>query len=339
MKSKWIWSDKELAILHQELKAGTFMSVLAKLRRVRVDVLRAEFIRLGLEIPARKKQVRGKRLESDWIAAMYADYQTGMSMAEVARKYNRSRQSVRGVFRSRNLSIRDSTGYNRAWNPDGTWKASPPKTESEIDAMIRSATRIVVPDDLKVEWRKWSIDRRGDFILRLRSRLGDKHDRPDLPFSANLIPFDYSTPEARSIMDRMNSGLQTKYWRTKFDIRSQGVIWNGRLFFWGRKEPYYYEGIPWSPTNGRPALHRAVWESVNGPIPKHAVVRILDRNPNNMDPSNLALSDKNEICRENQFKALQKSSRELTSIILSRHQTKPLKDHANPDTLRLIAAR
>ena len=47
-----------------------------------------------------------KRKNNDIVAAMYAMYQTGRSLADIALVYKRSRQAVYDVFKSRNYSLR-----------------------------------------------------------------------------------------------------------------------------------------------------------------------------------------------------------------------------------------
>ena len=47
-----------------------------------------------------------KRKNNDLVAAMYAMYETGKSLANIAVVYKRSRQSIYDVFKSRHYSLR-----------------------------------------------------------------------------------------------------------------------------------------------------------------------------------------------------------------------------------------
>jgi hypothetical protein len=42
-----------------------------------------------------------------WIETMYADYQAGLSLAQVAKKYGRTRQSIFDIFKRRGLKLRE----------------------------------------------------------------------------------------------------------------------------------------------------------------------------------------------------------------------------------------
>jgi hypothetical protein len=181
------------------------------------------------------------------------------------------------------------------------------------------------------------MERRGDFIARLRAHLADPQARPELPYSGNVVPFDYTTEAAWEIVRRRNQGRTSQQFDTKLNIISQGVIWDGRLWFWARRTPAYYEGIKWTPGHGRPGLHRIIWESIHGPLPEAGIIRQIDGNPNNLDPSNLILSDRNELCRENQAHFLTRNSRDLTATLLNRHQSTPSNVH--PDLNDILARR
>lgn len=49
----------------------------------------------------------GRRgMPREWIDQMYADYQTGLSLSQVADKYGRTRQSIFDIFKRRGLKLR-----------------------------------------------------------------------------------------------------------------------------------------------------------------------------------------------------------------------------------------
>jgi hypothetical protein len=193
-----------------------------------------------------------------------------------------------------------------------------PLTPEAINKLIAGATRLAVPAALKREWRGWPMERRGEFISRLRKKLRLPTDRPNTPFSSNVEPFDYTSPRANQIMNRKNAGRGSKYFAVKMDIKSQGVIYRDELWFWSHKTGYQLG--PWTPERGRPCLHHHIWRETHGrPVPAGMVLVFKDGNRNNLSPDNLAPATKNDICRQNQAAALTRSSRERTALLLKIH--------------------
>lgn len=336
---KSFWPEPALRRMHAEYMAGAFTSNLAKTRHRPAADLYDAWAALGLPLRTRKRATIPARTDPALVASMHAEYLAGKSFAELERQHSRPRSSVRSLFVTRGLEIRQDPTMIRHHNPDGTWKSFRQKTAAEIDALIAAATKIAIPPEIGVEWRHWDMPRRCEFIRRLRARIADPQDRPDLPFSSNVLPFHYGTPEAMAIIDRLNDGLPSQLFKGKICLTSQGVIWDGRLWFWSRRERYYCEGVKYEKGRARPALNRAIWESVNGPIPRQHLIRIIDGNPNNLAPSNLRLVSMNESMRENQFQALQTISRRRTAALLKRHQSQPHQSHEQTDTLSLLGSR
>lgn len=269
---------------------------------------------------------------------MHADHLAGMTLAEVGAKHGgRHRKSVQEIFRRRGLAVRHSPRGSSAKDPV-TGRVLPlvPKTEAEIAALIERATRIMVPPELRVEWRRWNLSKRAAFIARIRERLRSPHDRPETPFSANVIPFDYGTAAAWEIVRRANAGRPSRRWVTRICPSSQGVIYQGKLYFWSSGEAYL-EGCQWTPERSRPVLSRVIWEQHHGrPVLRGQVVRHADGNPNNFDPANLVLATKDDVARENQAAALTRKSRAITAALLQ--QATPPDDTHAPD-IRTLRAR
>lgn len=275
----------------------------------------------------------------DLVRQMYADYQSPMTLGAVAREYGRTHSCVRELFQRRGLAVRPFKAIAR--QPNGSPMPLVPLTAAQIDKLVSDATRLCVPPALKFEWRRWSLARRGEFIARIRERLNLPTDRPQGPFSANVEPFDYATPRAHAVAREMNADRTSRTSAVMIHAKSQGVIYKGKLYFWagdrvGWRSGAYYIG-PWRPGTGRPALHHIIWREVHGPIPAGHVVRQTDGNANNLSPANLYLATRNDVARENQAAALAKKSREVTAILLNRHQTKD-DSHALGDVL-LAAVR
>jgi hypothetical protein len=198
-------------------------------------------------------------------------------------------------------------------------------TWEEVERIASRQTKVRVAPELKLEWRRWPMEKRGRYIALLREKLGLK-GRPSGQFSANVTPFDYTTAAAREIMSRKNAGLTSQQAVCKIDVCSEGVIYDGELWFWSEKAGYAL-GVRWTPERGRPLLHHVIWEKANGPVPDGYVVRMKDGNPNNLALENLALTERNTVCRENQARVLLQKSRERTAVLLSRNQRKKDERH------------
>jgi hypothetical protein len=330
-KVEW-WNERELAELYARYRAGEFPASLASSRgRTSADLIPLWQAR-GWEILERKPPVMPPRIAPELVAAMYADYQAGMTFAQVERKYNRSSKSLRTIFLHRGLEIRESKGFSKFRTETGHFAPYTPKTPEEIEAIIQTAPKLYVPEELKLEWRKWDLARRGDFIRRLRARLASPLDRPQTPFSENVKPFDYASPEAWEIVNVANVGLTSRSAAFNLKIPSQGVIYDGSLWFWSGAGHGYFRG-KWTPEDGRPSLHHHLYRLHHGPIPKDGMVTLLDGNPNNLDPSNLFLRTRNDMCRENQARAITRKSREKMEILLTRTQ----RNNQDHDLLRNLA--
>jgi hypothetical protein len=285
---------------------------------------------------ARAKSVAVKRARLDpEIYRMHADYTKGMSLAAVGRKYGRHRGSVRELFESRGLAIRPPVMKIPPKYANGQIIPAKLITEKELTALIAREPKLRVPVELKLEWRKWSWERRGKFIARLRAKLNSPNDRPKTPFSSNVEPFDYSSARAQSICAQMNKGTDSRNARIKLDICSQGVIYDGKLWFWCRSKRIGYQMGPWTPGEGRPCLHRVLWEKANGrKLRADEVVRFIDGNWNNLVPENLTIATRNDLARENQAAGLTRKSREVVDVLLRRSQKG--KDQNAPDLVTAL---
>ena len=264
------------------------------------------------------------------VAKMYADYQAGMSFAGLGRKYHRDRRSCRELMTVRGYKLRPLTVRMADRLPNGQIKPDVPKTGAEITALIERETKLRVPVELKLEWRKWSWERRGDFIRRLRARLNTGKDRPETPFSANVDPFDYASPRAWEICNTANRGTDSRNAVVKMNISSQGVIWDGALWFWTWRTGYLRMG-QWTPEAPRQLLNWAVWEKANGrKVPRKGyIVVFADGNPNNFAPENLLLKKRETELRENQAAALTRKSREQLTVLMKRSNRKGDETDAN----------
>lgn len=314
------WTEAELASLHAEYMAGAYLSELAKRRRRYAGDLIALFQERGWASRAKAKYTFEKRRwPAELVAAMHADHIAGMGFTEIERKYERGRKTVRGVFLHRGLQIIIRKSNSKLEN--GRFMPSTPKTPEEIEEIIRTTPKLYVPEELKLDWRKWDLARRGDFIRRLRARLASPLDRPQTPFSSNVKPFEYASPEAWEIINAGNAGLNSRSAAFNLKIPSQGVIYDGGLWFWSGAGRGYFRG-KWTREDGRPSLHHHLYRVHHGPIPSDGVVVLVDGNFNNLDPSNLFLRTRNDLCRENQANAITRKSRAKMEILLARTERK-----------------
>lgn len=186
--------------------------------------------------------------------------------------------------------------------------------EEELIALAERQTRVCTPKEIKTEWREWTMAKRAWFIGLLRKRL-PQFSAPDTPYSKNVEYFDYTMPNVEAFLKAKNEGRTSHVAGCKIKVGSQGVIWNGDLWFWTPKAGYV-QGVSWTPEHGRPLLSHAIYESVHGPMPADGVIRFADGNPNNFDPDNLVLASRNDLCRENQATSLERKSRDKMKAIL-----------------------
>lgn len=282
-----------------------------------------------------ERRSKGRRARLDALAAqMHADYLTPMTMAAVARKWNTDSGTVRAVFKRNGIAMRAFKPVARQAN--GSPVRYVPFTEAEIAALIAKQKRVSLPAELRFEWRTWSLEKRAAFIARLRAQVDNPPGRPETPFSSNVTPFDYGTPAAHEIARRMNKGRDSRTKIVAIKPCSQGVIYEGQLYFWSLSGGTAYFIGPWRPGVGRPPLHRLLWEKFNRrKLPPGSVVRQADGNRNNFARGNLVLATKNDICRENQAAALAKKSRALTTLLLNRHTQG--KSHVSTDLISSLA--
>jgi DNA-binding transcriptional regulator YdaS (Cro superfamily) len=278
-------------------------------------------------------------LSTEFVAGMYAEYQSGDSLNAVARRHGYHRASLPQIFRRRGLALRPWT--RMAHDPiTGQWIPAKPATAAEITAMIQQLTRVVVPTALAREWRQWPMARRMQFIARVRRHINHPDDRPTTPFSSNVDPFEYGSPRAMAIAKTLNAGKDSQHSGGKIKPASQGVIYRGRLFFWGGWDTGYTVG-PYLPGIGRPALHHVVWSEVNGrPVPPKHTVIFLDGNKNNFTPRNLGLRAMADCMRQNSCRAKLKKSRGLTALLLNTHNANSSHtSHERFDTIKAIRSR
>lgn len=267
---------------------------------------------------------RGTRVPDEQVAAMYADYMAGKKMAEIARAYGRTGSALSELFRRRGLALREYHGHN-AHKEDGTFVAAEPLTPAEIQELIDQATDIAIPERLRLEWRKWDLARRADFVDRLRARLGPELPEPAL-FSANVEFFKYGSPRAHALMDKLNAGTDSRGFRVKINLKSWGVIFEDLL--WCANPQIGFVQGAWDPVKGRPALHQVLYRRHHGEVPAGHVIRHADGNKYNLDPANLIAVERNEVCRENQAKILLQKSRDRVGILLKRQTTNSTDSHA-----------
>jgi len=327
------WTEAELRSLHAEHLQGAFVSALASKRRKRSADLIAAWKSIGLSPLSRNHKEPQTRLNA-LVAQMHAEHLAGASLGELGRKYSRHGSSIKALFLKRGLTYIHNSRHCQRLRPDGTFQPFTPMSEEAITALVESAVKIAVPEELKLDWRHWNLEKRGQFIARLRARLDDHTARPTGPFSPGLIPFDYASEEAWEIVRKINEGRSSLYWESKINIRSQGVIFQGQLWFWNWHGRGYFRAGGWTTENGKLSLHRHIWSLSNGPVPEGFVVSIKDGNFNNLDPSNLALLSRNDICRSNQAAAMHRESIAQTNLILARSKLQPSEKNALIDHLR-----
>lgn len=284
----------------------------------RVEELRREFLKL----PKCKAGCRG--YAERFVQAIYSDYRHhGEIIAPLAARWNRAEGTIGLLLVSLGLRERDAEMSARVKNyarvpGNGCFAKKERATPEKLKLIIARATKIAIPPELRWEFREWPMEKRGWFLQQLRARIKSPEDRPEKPFSSNVRPFDYTTPEAQAIKERLNAGLNSREAICRIDLASNGVIYKGELWYWAGWS--YCKRGAWTPEHGRPQLNRAIWEEHNGPVPPKHLVYYRDGNPNNLSPGNLGLMSMNENARRNQAAALFRKSRERTALLLRRSQ-------------------
>jgi hypothetical protein len=282
------------------------------------------------------------RIANETVAAMHADYLDGMDLHAVARKHlGRSSGGVRHMFVIRGLQVRhDPRGAAKKDPKTGRPVPVLEPTLDDIKSIVASSKTFCLPRILRLHWRKWPLEKRAELLAMMRARFPRALTRPETPFSSNVIPFDYATPEAWQILKQSNAGKPSRLWKNRLFPKSQGVIWDGRLWFWSNKARYV-EGVAWTPEEGRKLLSHAILERENGkPVPAHHVVRYLDGNENNLDPANLFIAHRNDVARENQAAHYRRKSRAIVSLLLERKQPTTASDeNTTPDLVTALRRR
>jgi hypothetical protein len=261
------------------------------------------------------------------VSALYTEYQTGISLAELSRRSGRCRASLRELFATRGLPLREVSASNRhsLGNP-GRFLAAEPVSQARVEELIATATKLAIPEELRLDWRKWSLERRADFVRRIRARLQDPDEAPTGPYSSGLTFFDYGSAEAHAIADKQNEGRNSRTKVICIKLGSHGVIYEGELWFWCSKVGYQ-QGL-WTPGHGRPVLHHHIWAQTNQrPVPDQHIVRFIDGNKNNHAPDNLQILHRGEICYENLNRSRTLKSRsKLNTILKLNHQPETTHD-------------
>jgi hypothetical protein len=239
------------------------------------------------------------------IRRWHKEYREGAIIDTLAAKHRLSTKTISLKFRELGLKVRTAQEY----------LGLPKLTARQIDALVRKAGRVHVPARLKREWRGWPMERRRDFILRIRAKLNSPKDQATTPFSANVERFDYWSENARTIVQRMNAGRNSRNKVIALKPGSQGVIWTPaggepQIFFWVSNLPKSAGGIYQKGAGGtyrtaadRPLLHHLIWkEHHEREIPAGHVIRFRDGNVNNLDPENLDLQWRGDEAMENSAK-------------------------------------
>jgi hypothetical protein len=256
------------------------------------------------------------------VAAAHADYWAGMKVREVARKYRPQSPRTQPLdwFRRAGLPLRVTPMTFVPRQANGCPVKAKRHTEEEITALINGMITWNLPDVLRREWREWSLEKRRLFVVRIRARLACDTDQPKTPFSSNVVPFSYGDSHAHAVAAEMNKGRNSWTKAVQLRIGSQGVVFEGMLWFWSPKIGYVRGA--WSREKGRPPLHHLLWERTHGrDVPAGHVIRHADGNRNNLDPANLILVTRNELVRENQHHHYVKKSRTLTQAMLNHTQS------------------
>ena len=283
-------------------------------------------------------------IQPETVAAMYADYNRGLSFEAVGRLYPlrngkaRAHGEISNIFRRRGLKVRPLKGRVPRL---GFGVRIPEPSEKEIRELIARLDRLRVPDEMKIHWRKWPLAKRRAFVKKMRVKFPST--RPTTPFSSNVHPFEYGEPRVHRISAQMNAGRTSRTKVIALKPGSEGVIWDGQIFFWSGD--YYFRGMGWRPGGAsRSPLGQAVWEKHHRrPVPEKFTVIQKDGNKNNFAPKNLALRSMGECAILNsahmQYKRnltpenLKKKMRTIDRCVYGRQQARLQRSRAQTAAL------
>ncbi|GEM_PF-1874224 len=270
------------------------------------------------------------------VASMFADYQTGMSLEAVGRKYPQANGKPRVHGCIRDLFVRRGLVVRPFRVPKlGFGVRIPEPAAKVVRALIAGLKHLAVPRPLKQVWKRWSFAKRRGFIKKLRVKFPST--RPTGPFSKNVEPFEYGAPRVHEIAAVMNVGRNSQTKVIALKPGSEGVIWNGQIFFWAHD--CYVRGCGWRPGEGRPVLSRVIWEKRHRkPVPDQFTVIQLDGNKNNFNPRNLGLRSMADCARMNAWHRRPERypglmTRAAAKAWITRDRNRTLKDRAQTAAL------
>lgn len=283
-------------------------------QRIKSRAQRAAYVAAGLRCDGQPRAPRkpcgcwhgclkcgGRGLPAEKVAALWAEFSAGKKMAAIERDHAIGRGSLRQIFRRRGYVVPSAPGQPQRDPVTGQVIPLRPATSAQIAAAIRKLKRIGVPPELRQEWKKRSMAWRMKLIRRIRAHVRERYPRPRTPFSKNVIPFEYGTPAAMRLAEQFNAGRTSQNKVTHIRPCSQGVIYQGRLWFWAHRNDGRDAGARYSEMGPAPrrALHHVIYEEHHGRIPARHTVIFRDGNKNNFAPENLALRSKADCARMN----------------------------------------
>lgn len=234
------------------------------------------------------------------VAAMWAFYCAPNSLSATARQFKIHRKSLNQVFARRGLELRPPP-HRRPLLGYGV--KIPPATPAEIRAAIAKLKHVNVPPELKREWRNQTMAWRMKLLRQIRAQLQPNNARPAGPFSANVTPWTYGTPAAMELAAKMNAGRNSQTKVVSIRASSEGLIWDGRLWFWTARasdgdSTGYLSGA--HSRGRRLPLHHAIWQRRHRrEVPAKHTVIFLDGNKNNFEPENFGLRSMADCARMN----------------------------------------
>lgn len=275
------------------------------------------------------------------IAALWAAVQAGKKAWEIEREFKLGRGSLRDILKRRGYEL-PRTPHHPAHDPvTGRIKPWTPHTPAQITAAIRKLKRVMVPPELKLEWKHRPMRWRMQLIRRIRKFLPNHCPRPTTPFSKNVTPFEYGTPAAMNLVARLNRGRTSQTKVTHLRPCTQGVIYAGRLWFWAHRNDGREAGARYTEMGPPPrrALHHVIYEQHHGPIPAQHTVIFRDGNKNNFAPRNLALRSMADCARLNcPHRGLQGAARAQWFEKIARTRAATMARQARAKTAALLQA-
>jgi hypothetical protein len=272
---------------------------------------------------------------------LWSEYQRLGTLAAVGRLHGRNGTSLRQLFQKHGLRQpqKPASTPKRGHRLGQFVRTVKFMSDARLLALMARQSRVLIPPEIRYEWRLWPAAKRQWFGRALQARIDAQHPEmamPTTPLAPGFERFDYFSPRAIALAEAANSGRAAQSWEIHLRLSSRGLIWREQLWYWSWDDGHYYEG-PFRRGKGREALHQAVWRAAGRTIPPRHVLRFKDGNRNNIRAENLELWSRAQVAVENRHNFFNRKAVGDLAVFLDMTQTK--KANASHELVRSLGTR